>query len=317
MTSTTTLIPQAFIWRRLHSLAGIWLTGFIIIHLLTNSQAALFFGHDGRGFISSANSLESLPFLPVLEILILGVPIFIHMVWGVKYLLTMQANSFPTNGATPALPEYGRNRAYTWQRVTAWLLILGILAHVVHMRFLERPKESQVGSSQYYIVRLNDDEGLYTLAERLNFTVLNQADLEKRKTGIKKSIEVANPQNYDHAMLLDQRKKQSEEFLKTLEKKPLKKGQVLAIAPDFGTADLLMVRDTFKSPVMIFLYTILVWTACYHAFNGLWTFLIKWGVTLTRRSQFIMLRISIGLMLIVGFLGLAAVWGTYWINLRY
>lgn len=35
-------LPSAFIWRRAHSLTGLWLVLFLIEHLLTNSQAALF-----------------------------------------------------------------------------------------------------------------------------------------------------------------------------------------------------------------------------------------------------------------------------------
>ena len=34
-------------------------------------------------------------------------------------------------------------------------------------------------------------------------------------------------------------------------------GQWVAVAKDFGTADLLVVRETFKMPVMIALYTFL------------------------------------------------------------
>jgi succinate dehydrogenase / fumarate reductase cytochrome b subunit len=44
--------------------------------------------------------------------------------------------------------------------------------------------------------------------------------------------------------------------------------------------------------------------------------MISWGITLTERSQCIMRKIATGLMVIITFLGLAAIWGTYWINLR-
>ena len=69
-------LPRAFIWRRLHSLAGLWLVIYIIDHLLINSQAALLLGNDGRGFIHSVNAIHNLPYLSVIEILVLGVPIF-------------------------------------------------------------------------------------------------------------------------------------------------------------------------------------------------------------------------------------------------
>ena len=69
-------------------------------------------------------------------------------------------------------------------------------------------------------------------------------------------------------------------------------------------------------PIMIVLYTLFVFVACYHAFNGLWTFLIKWGITLNQRSQRWMLKISTALMILIGLLGLSAIWLTFWINLK-
>lgn len=264
-----TVIPTAFIWKRAHSIAGLWLSAFLIQHLLVNSQAALFVGDDGEGFIRAANALESLPFLPILELLVLGVPILVHLVWGVQYLRTAKYNSASNDGTTPRMTAYPRNHAYTWQRITAWLLILGVLAHVVHMRFMERPEEIRINGDKIYRVQLKADEGLPTLASRLH-----------------------------------------------VELSPDKEGEVIATAPDFGRAELLMVRETFKSPIMILLYTLFVLAACFHAFNGVWTFLIKWGVALNPRSQQLFRMLTTGLMIIVSFLGLAAVWGTYWVNLR-
>lgn len=283
MTSNVRTIPQAFVWRRLHSIFGLWLVIFLMEHLFVNSQAALFLGDDGRNFISSANSLESLPYLQVVELLLLGLPIFVHAIWGIKYLLTAKYNSFGNDEKSPYLPEYSRNHAYTWQRITAWVLIIGIIAHVIHMRFIERPLMTEQGSQSYYSVKVSQDEGLPSLAKRLD------------------------------VQLYDKNKRDNVENLKTYSLKP---GEVLAVASNFGTAELLMVRDTFKKPIMLVLYTLFVFAACYHAFNGLWTFLIKWGVTLSQRSQHWMLKVAVGLMVLIGFLGLAAIWLTYWINLK-
>jgi succinate dehydrogenase / fumarate reductase cytochrome b subunit len=315
---TEQVLPRAFIWRRLHSLCGLWLTFFLIIHLLTNSQAALLVGNDGEGFIHSANSLEALPFLPFLEMLLLGFPIAIHTLWGIKYLRTSRLNSYETDGSKPALPEYSRNRAFTWQRITAAFLIFALIGHIIHMRFIERPESSQTNGHRSYIVRLSVDEGLYTLAERLNFKIYDTTSIQniKKELAFPKKIAPSNETERIHELIVAQEKKQNKDWLALLEKKPLKSNQVIAVASNFGTADLLMLRDTFKSPTMIILYTLFVLTAVYHAFNGLWTGLIKWGVTLNRKSQRLMLNFSIGIMIIIGFLGLAAVWGTYWINLK-
>ena len=67
---------------------------------------------------------------------------------------------------------------------------------------------------------------------------------------------------------------------------------------------------------MAVLYTIFVLAAAFHAFNGLWTSLITWGAMLSYQSQRAMIPIcwlGVGLL---AFLGLAAIWGSYWINLR-
>lgn len=269
-------IPRAFFWRRLHSLTGAWLAIFIIFHLFTNAQAALLIGDDGSGFIRAVSAIHEIPFLPVVECLFLVFPIVIHMVWGIKYLRSARFDSFGNTGHTPYLPEYPKNHAYTWQRITSWLLVFGILAHIIHMRFIEYPESTANEQGHSYMVRVTQDEGLESIATRLGVKLYTA-----KQIGI-----------------------------------PLKEDEVMAVSDNFGTAELMMVRNTFKSPVMIALYTLLVVTTCFHAFNGLWTFMIKWGITLTQRSQYLMRMLSIVLMVVVGALGLSAVWLTYWINLK-
>ncbi len=311
MTSDLTL-PRAFIERRLHSLTGLFLVLYLVEHLLVNSQAALFFGDDGNGFVRAVNSIHNLPYLPIIEMILLGIPILLHGWWGVQYLKTGEPNSYDNTGIKPYLPEYPRNRAYTWQRITSWILLFGILAHVIHMRFIEYPIAVKVGTINSYIVRLNHDSGLETLAARLGFEIYNVPSI------LSKKHEILNaPKNVkDPPEVVLQRYQQERKWIDTIEKIPLKPGQVIAVSNSFGLAELLMVRETFKMPLMIALYTILVLAACFHAFNGLWTFMISWGITLTQASQTIMLRIAQGLMVLVAFMGLATIWGTYWINLK-
>ena len=299
-------IPEAFIWRRLHSLTGIWLTGYIIFHLLTNSQSALWFGEDGRGFIRAVNAIQEMPYLPVLEFIILAVPILIHAIWGIKYALTAKMNSFGSTGKTPYLPEYPRNHSYTWQRITAWLLIIGIAAHVIHMRFIDRPLAVPHGTGYNYIVKIDKDAGLTTLAARLGVTLYDQQQIDQQKG--------KSEENSDS--VLAQEAKLHNQWVSGLKKYPLRPGEIIAVSDNYGTAELLVVRETFKMPIMIVLYTLLVLAACYHGFNGLWTFMISWGITLTKRSQDLMMRVAVFLMVLVALLGLSSVWLTYWVNLK-
>ncbi|MES2344430.1 MAG: succinate dehydrogenase [Chlamydiota bacterium] len=284
MTVSTAPLPKAFIWRRLHSLMGLWLVLFLIEHLLTNSQAALWVGENGQGFVRMVNGLHNLPYLQVIEIALLGVPILIHLVWGVKYLFTAKSNSRSSDGTKPSLPQYGRNRAYTWQRITSWILLFCIIGHVVKFRFLEYPTNVYEGNQSFYFIRVSLDNGLYTVADRL---------------GVKL---------YD---------KQAAAEVAALSAVDLSHGEVIAVSKDFGTATLLAVRDVFKNPIYVAAYTIFVLAACFHAFNGLWTFMITWGWILRAAAQKRMAAFCVALMLVIAFLGLASVWGTYWVNLRY
>lgn len=279
-------IPQAFIWRRLHSLTGLFLALFLFEHLLVNSQAALYIGDDGYGFINAVNAIHNLPYLPVIEIALLGVPILLHAAFGVRYLRTGLSNSGRSDGSKPRL-TYGRNHAYTWQRITSWILLFLLAFHIIQMRFVEYPEFARHEGNRLYMVRLQEDAGLRSVAGRLEVQIYT-AD----------QIPGDSP------------------WKESLKNSPLIAGEVAAVAPDFGTAELLVVRDTFKSPLMIAIYTILVLTACFHAYNGLWTFMISWGINLTQRSQRLMLGFCIFLMLLVAFFGLAAIGATYWINLK-
>lgn len=255
-------ISSAFIWRRVHSLMGLWLVLYLMLHLFTNSQAALWLGDDGGGFIQMVNSLESLPYLAEIETVLIGVPLAIHGVWGIHRALTARLNSQGAGGSLPVL-KYGRNRAFTWQRLTSWILLLGVVGHVAQMRFAEQPKKVETG----WAVHITPDATLPGIAARL---------------GIQLSDESAN--------------------------------RVLATAPTPGAAMLLMVRDTFKSPLMVVLYTIFVLAAAFHAFHGFWTFLITWGVILSYRSQKAMIPLSVIGMGLLTFFGFAAIYGSYWLS---
>lgn len=325
MSQTTT--PKAFVWRRLHSLMGLWLVLFLFMHLLANSQAALMIGEDGKGFIHDVEFIHSLPYLKVIELTLLALPFGIHIIWGVQYLLTGQYNSMRGDGTRPHL-SYERNHAYTWQRITAWILLFAVIAHVVQMRFMLYPTEAKVGNEEVYLTKLTLDSGLYTLSDRLGVNLLSQKDVESKLMNapdteidlnrlLGDGTEEAFIPERQQALLAAQTLKKHSAYLEKLSQFKLAPNEVIASCPNFGTATLLMVRDTFKSPFMVAMYSLFVLAAVYHAFNGLWTGLITWGITLTPRSQQLMLVAVVGLMLLVSFLGLTAAIGTYWINLKY
>ncbi|NGX50170.1 MAG: Succinate dehydrogenase cytochrome b558 subunit [Chlamydiae bacterium] len=326
-------LPRAFIWRRLHSLFGLWIVIFLIEHLLTNSQAALLIGQNGEGFIRAVNFIKNLPYLPVIEIVLLGVPFLLHMVWGIGVLMSSKMNSLPTQENLPTLTKFPRNHAYSLQRITSWILLVGILAHVGFMRFYMYPVVVDQGQKEDFFVRITIDSGLYTVADRLGVKLYDQEAVDSLRRHIEseapemegvtrdaKRIQEGSTSEYSasvsHLLSRYQNWEDQKAYLEGMEYRTLSPGEVIAEAPDFGTATLLIVRDAFKSVFTAILYTIFVLAAVFHGFNGLWTFMISWGIVLKMRSQSMAVNVCVGLMLLVGFLGLASIWGTYFINLR-
>lgn len=267
MSSQANATSHTFLWRRIHSLLGLWLVIYLIEHLVVNSQATLWLGDDGIGFVRLVNLLESLPYLQVIEITLIGVPLALHGFWGIKRIFQAKTNAHSNSGKTPYLP-YERNKSFSWQRWTSWILLIGIILHVIQMRFIDFPKEMHINNEHKYLVKISDDPGLQSLSKRLGVTLHYEND------------------------------------------------HVIATAPNPGKAMLLTVRNTFKSPLMSLLYSLFVLAAAFHAFNGLWTALITWGAMLSYRSQKALLPLCWFGVALLAFLGLASIWGSYWINLR-
>lgn len=332
MTTKASLLPRDFIWRRLHSLMGLWLVIFLFEHLLTNSQAALWLGDNGKGFVKMVNLLHDLPYLQVIELTLIGIPFGIHMIWGVRYALVGKSNVKKGDGSKPSL-RYGRNRAYSWQRITSWILLVILVVHVVKFRFLEYPHTVNSGATPTYFARVNMDSGLYTVADRLGVKLydpdalcsmqkeLGQSSSEMALTAAAEEIrERGDSSEYSQqdALILQSAEsyKEKRNLYEGLSSIRLKQNQVVVASSSFGTTSLFTVRDTFKNPWWVALYTVFVLAAVFHAFNGLWTCMLTWGWMIRYGAQKGALKFCIGLMLLLGFLGLAAVWGTYYVNLR-
>ena len=297
---SSAVLPRTFIWRRIHSLAGLWLVLFLMEHLLVNSQAALLLGDHGKGFVSLVNGIHNFPYLQGIEIALLGFPILFHMVLGVKYLLTSKSNSSKTDGSTPSLPEYKRNKAYTWQRITSWILLFLLAAHVVKFRFIQYPKDAPLNYSTVYMVKVSIDPGLYSVGDRMGVVLIDQEGIENKlaqfqigqdedaveraeKIIYRQEIGVFGPEalplnQHQQSIFIDaNRSIDDKKFMKRFEVLFLEAGTSCRCCSDFGTASLLSVRDTFKIPYLFRLYTIFVLAACFHAFNGFWTFLFRGG----------------------------------------
>lgn len=330
--SMSLLKTGSFALRRIHSLAGLWFLLFLIEHLFTNSQAALWVGDKGKGFVDAVNFIHNLPYLAVIELVLLGIPILTHMMLGIQYALSAKINSLNSDGTKPSLGQYGRNRAYSWQRITSYFLLFMLIFHVARFRFLEYPKQIVFGELKHYLVKISYDPGVYTIASRMNVELYDQDTLNAKLMTLTQEKEVndlkiARNHLIEQASSFDKKtgalasetqyKEYELSYRDLLSSFKLdQKGDLLADCQDFGTATILTVRDTFKNKIYAGLYTLFVIAAVFHGCNGFWTFLITWGLIFKKAAQKFMVQFSIMMMLLLGFLGLAAIWGTYFVTLK-
>lgn len=121
-----------FVLRRLHSLTGlIPLTAFIFFHFFANSYSR----GGPEAFDPVVMQLRGLPFLLAIEWSLLFAPFLFHMIYGFWIIFTGRSN-------TMRLP-YRRNWAYTLQRITAVILFVFIIYHVVGVRFDEKIESTE------------------------------------------------------------------------------------------------------------------------------------------------------------------------------
>lgn len=320
----STELLGAFWRRRVHSLIGVFIVLFLIEHLITNSQAALWIGEDGRGFIQAVDIIYRLPYLRVIEITLLLVPFLVHIVWGLRSLKQTQMNIIKQDGYHPYAP-YARNYAYSWQRISAWLLILGIGLHVLHMRILRQPTEIERADGISYVCRVTPDEGIATLAERLGIEMWNLErvdygleEIEKKMELYSLNIKSENPPLSTNLVSTDlemQKFEREFHFMHTMKRLLNRPDDLIIVTPDMGRAMLFVIRDVFKSIGCKVIYSLLVLFAVFHAFNGLWSALITWGITATLKAQRYSLVACYGLMIIFISLGFCSIWLSYSFNL--
>ncbi len=134
--SESLLDRHHYLLRRLHSLSGIMPAGaFLISHLTTNS--AILWGHangkwDGMHggaaeFQHEVSFIHSIPFLLLIEIFGLWIPIAFHALLGIYYARSGKSNL--------ASYGYGGNLRYSLQRISGYIGLIFILYHVATLRW--------------------------------------------------------------------------------------------------------------------------------------------------------------------------------------
>ncbi|HVP14391.1 MAG TPA: succinate dehydrogenase [Terriglobales bacterium] len=108
-----------YLLKRLHSLSGIVPVGlFLLLHLFVNSYAL----HGPAAYNSGASVLARLPYVQLLELFGIALPILFHMAIGVILVTTGQPNvvRYP----------HAHNWMYVLQRISGLILVPYLFYHV-------------------------------------------------------------------------------------------------------------------------------------------------------------------------------------------
>ncbi|MEK4028615.1 MULTISPECIES: succinate dehydrogenase cytochrome b558 subunit [Bacillaceae] len=71
--------------------------------------------------------------------------------------------------------------------------------------------------------------------------------------------------------------------------------------------DFQMMADVFSNPLMIGFYIIGVISTVFHFANGLWSFSVSWGITVSPRSQRIMTYVTMVIFVALSYVGVSAI----------
>ncbi|KAB7708584.1 succinate dehydrogenase [Bacillus aerolatus] len=74
-----------------------------------------------------------------------------------------------------------------------------------------------------------------------------------------------------------------------------------------ANVDYQMMADIFSNPFMIGFYIVGVISTVFHFANGLWSFCVSWGITISPRSQRIMTFVTMGIFVALSIVGLRAI----------
>ncbi|ASS95966.1 succinate dehydrogenase cytochrome b558 subunit [Peribacillus simplex] len=74
-----------------------------------------------------------------------------------------------------------------------------------------------------------------------------------------------------------------------------------------ATVDFDMMAEIFSSPFMLVFYIVGIISAIFHFANGLWSFAVSWGLTVSPRSQRIMTYFTLIVFVLLSYIGISAI----------
>lgn len=195
---------REFYWRRLHSLLGLIPVGlFVTVHLLINYSAT----NGEAAFNKASATMESLPFLPIVEWVVIYIPLMFHAFYGVYIAFTAKSN----------LKRFGttRNWFFMLQRLSGIFLVIFIAWHIWQTRLQKTLADAEV--------------------------------------------------NYD------------------------------------------MMADIVSNPAMLAFYIVGIIAATFHLSNGIWSFLVSWGITQSKQSQKVATWVTMIFFVLLSVVGVMAI----------
>lgn len=127
-----------FLLRKLHQFVGVMPLGvYLIIHLLINSYAM----QGATAFENKVQLVESMPFLPLVEALLIFIPLIYHAIFGIWVGFIAKNN--------PLRFPYARNWNFTLQRLTGFFMLVFLGYHAWFMRFQGTPIGTLEGHAGY------------------------------------------------------------------------------------------------------------------------------------------------------------------------
>ncbi len=125
-----------FLLRRLHSLAGVVPVGlFLVFHLFENSRAI----QGPEAYNQVVLSINSLPFILLIEIFGIFLPLYFHAIYGIWIAADARHNV--------SQYSYGRNWAFLWQRITGIITLFFVTYHIWHFRVQKALGKYDVGTA--------------------------------------------------------------------------------------------------------------------------------------------------------------------------
>lgn len=128
------LFKDTYLLHKIHSLTGILPIGlFLIFHLTANSYSL----RGALEFNTAVKAIGYAPFVLLLEICVIFIPILFHSIYGLMIIAEM-----PGPGGNVIHYSYGRNWLYTLQRWTGVIAFIYLMYHIYDTTALKYYYES-------------------------------------------------------------------------------------------------------------------------------------------------------------------------------